>query len=73
MSEQSDSRLVSGGGFAVRGMAKRGGHVKIPKSGGVEGFDDVFLKSIKKRINTRGHHDPNYCESMAAALNTAQP
>jgi hypothetical protein len=54
-------------------MAKRGGHVKIPKSGGVEGFDDVFLKSIKKRINTRGHHDPNYCESMAAAFNTAQP
>ena len=37
-----------GGGFAVRGMAKK---VKIPKSGGVEGFDDDFLRSIKKRRN----------------------
>lgn len=44
---------VMGDGLAVggvRGMAK-GKYVKVPNSGGVEGFDDAFLKSIKKRLN----------------------
>ena len=46
--QRHDGGMTFGGGFAVRGMAKK---VKIPKSGGVEGFDDAFLRSIKKRRN----------------------
>lgn len=44
--------LLTGGGFAASGIrGKKKQMHKVPVSGGVEGLDDDFLNSIKRRVN----------------------